>query len=241
MRSQWHSHESWGTMGFVPLTMVSLLCFFLTCSCPKPAVPAAVPPFLSLPCLAIGMAWMHTAVVQPLFPHALKNPLPGPGNQHHQNAFFSLWLQRKFPTAGSVLHTRHSAGSCLNGAQLENSPWCNLRVQWVRKWASTHRDPSPAGHSLSVTPSAPPALLHCSSCLALGSWVCCLCHPSPVPASNQSPWWYTDLTFQLCSIRISCRWLSGESADKTKQKLPPDLSRSQIFESCPWTLDQISA
>lgn len=44
MKSQWHSHGSWGTKVFVPLTIVSLLCFFHTWSYHKPVVPAAVPP-----------------------------------------------------------------------------------------------------------------------------------------------------------------------------------------------------
>lgn len=81
-------------------------------------------PFLSLPCLGIGVAWMDTAVVQPLFPYALKMPCLVVVTSTTKMVFFTLWLQRKFPTAGNVLHIRHPAGSCLNGAQLENAPWC---------------------------------------------------------------------------------------------------------------------
>lgn len=200
-----------------------------TC-CPSSCTPSSA--------LAIGMAWMDTAVVQPLFPHDLKNPLPAPGHHHHQNGFFSLWLQRKFPTARSVLHTRHSAGPCLNGAQLENAPWCSLRC------SGSGNDPALTegqlqqgtaclGH-LCISCPAPLQLL-----LGSGSWGCCLCHPSPVLASNQSPWWCTDLTFQPCSVRTSCRWLSGESADKTKQKSSPRPVKKPNILIMPWTLDQI--
>lgn len=162
MNSQWHSHERWGTMGFVPLTIFSLLCSFHTWSCHKPAVPAAVAlPQTSLLGNWHSLVW-HCRGAASLSPRSKKSPA-------------WLWLPAKWLfflcgyTENSLLQGLSHTPDVLQGpVSMElscNTPWCNLRVQWVMKWASTYRDPAPAGHSLFAMSSAAPALLHWSSCL----------------------------------------------------------------------------
>lgn len=167
MKSQWPSQESWGTI-FVPLTIVSLLCS----STPDPVTNLLSQqlshPFLTLPCLGMG-----TAVVQPLSLCALKNHLPGRGHQHHQNGFFFFVATEKIP---SCRVCRCSAGSYFHGAQLENAPWCNLRVQRVMEWPSTQRDPVPWGTA-------------------------CLQHPLHLlPCSNEAPVWIWEAESAACPI-----------------------------------------
>lgn len=124
MKSQWPSQESWGTMRFVPLTIVSLLCFFHTWSCHTPAVPPL--PHPSLP----GNG--HCTGAASLSLHALKNHLPGRGHQHHQNWLFFLCGYRE--------------NSPLQGLQGPVSMELSWKMLLGAIWGcSTQRDPTPGG------------------------------------------------------------------------------------------------
>lgn len=239
MKNQWHCHERWGTMGFVPLSIVSLLCSFYTWSCHKAAVPAAV----ALPQVpgnwhglggccsgAASLSWCSGKS-----PVWLWSPAPA------KWLFISLWLWRKSPPAGSVY-----TPDVLQGPVSVELSWkMLLDAVWgsSESWNEPVLTETPLwGHSLSAASSASPASLHWSCWVGLGGWACCLSHPLSVLAIYpKGPGWYPDLTFQLCSMTILCRWLSEESGEKAKQKSSPRPAKKPNIFIMPWTSDQISA
>lgn len=137
MNSQWHSHERWGTMGFIPLTIVSLLCFFHTWSCHKPAVPAAVAlPQTSLPGNWHGLVW-HCSGAASLSPCSKKITCLVVATSTTKMAFFFLCGYRGNSLLQGLSHSPDVLQGPLSMELSCNTPWCNLRVQWVMKWPST--------------------------------------------------------------------------------------------------------
>lgn len=129
-------------------------------------------PFLSLPCLGIGMAWMDTAVVQPLFPYALKMPCLVVVTSTTKMGFFYLVAAEKIPycrecpthqTSCRVLSQWSSAGKC---------SLVQLRVQWVRKGPSRAQ---PVCDTLCISCLAPLGLLLGSEKMNLLLVPSCIC------------------------------------------------------------------
>lgn len=174
MNSQWHSHERWGTMGFVPLTIVSLLCFFQTWSCHKPAVPAAVAlPQTSLLGNWHGLVWNCSGAAS-LSPCSKKITCLVVATSTTKMAFFFSFVATEEIPYCRVCPTHQT--------------FCRVLSQW--SWAVTLLD-AIWGSSESWND---PVLRE----TPLQRGTACLQHPlQPLPCSTEAPLWIGKLSLLL--------------------------------------------